>query len=256
MLRQSTARAATAGSIALLLLSLAPVPALAGAECVWGRCVNGEGTMRYPDGRMESGTWREGVLVRPRLKIQDERLASRQPGQCVRGNCMNGEGKREYPDGSLYEGSFSASQRDGKGVMTWPNRARFEGAWMADKRQGHGVLTDRFGGRYDGQWRDDARTRKGVYVGVDGSKYQGDYLGDLRHGYGVLTGVKGDRYVGQFRAGEIHGVGRGPVPTVACSRGIGARGASRVSSPSASGRSGRRRQCSRPVVEAACSVTA
>ncbi len=37
---------------------------VAAAECVWGNCQNGHGTLRYPDGRMERGIWKEGELVR------------------------------------------------------------------------------------------------------------------------------------------------------------------------------------------------
>ena len=35
----------------------------AAAECVWGNCENGRGTLRHPDGSLETGVWQDGKLI-------------------------------------------------------------------------------------------------------------------------------------------------------------------------------------------------
>jgi hypothetical protein len=53
----------------------------------------GEGEMRYNDGRKYKGGWRQGL--------------------------MHGKGRFEWPNGKVYEGEYHDDVKMGEGKMTW-----------------------------------------------------------------------------------------------------------------------------------------
>ncbi len=196
---------------------------VASAECVWGNCQNGRGTVKHPNGVLETGIWEDGKLVvsKGRADPVVPPSASRQPVDprrpkpsgssrsrgCVRGDCINGSGVRTYRDGSTYEGDFVRGVRHGSGVHRWRNGRRYDGHWAADRRHGYGVqiYPD---SKYQGTWYKGSPTREGVRTYRNGDRYVGDYKGERLHGRGTLTWANGDRYVGAFQQGEAHGVGK------------------------------------------------
>lgn len=208
--------------LSMLIGSWLPA-AVVSAECVWGNCQNGRGTVVRPDGVMETGIWKNGELVESKGRADpvvppaaskapvDPRRpsANREPRSqgCVRGSCSNGSGVRSYRDGSRYEGEFRGGARHGKGVLSWKDGRRYEGRWAADRRHGYGVQTYP-DGRYQGSWYKGVPTREGVRTYANGDRYVGDYKGERRHGQGTLTWANGDRYVGAFQNDLPHGEGR------------------------------------------------
>ncbi len=201
---------------------LAPASAWA-AECVWGNCQDGHGTLRHADGRMERGIWQNGRLVElirefapappqgratTRESAPSDRAAApeRRPPGCVQGHCRNGTGTRTYADGSTYEGEFLSGLRHGNGVQRWPDGRRYEGRWAADRRHGYGVQTYS-DGQYRGSWLKGDPTEKGLRSWRNGNRYVGEYRREVPHGRGRLSFADGSRYVGNFRQGEMHGEG-------------------------------------------------
>jgi hypothetical protein len=76
---------------------------------------HGQGTMYYPDGRVESGRWEYDKLVNALNNIHikstiiiiiiTKTIQASDPG-CVYGDCANGYGKYEWANGDYYIGNF------------------------------------------------------------------------------------------------------------------------------------------------------
>ena len=210
-------------SLALTVLAILGLAVSAQAECVWGNCQNGRGTVRHADGSMETGIWKDGKLavskgrsdpVRPPSSAGRHEPSKREPApraasrdkSCVRGDCSNGRGLRTYRDGSNYQGDFANGLRHGHGVRTSKSGNRYGGSWAAGRRHGFGVQTYP-DGEYRGTWYKGSPTREGVRTYRNGDRYVGEFRREKRHGRGTLTYANGDRYVGAFESDESHGAG-------------------------------------------------
>ena len=70
------------------------------ATCIEGNCIDGQGTMTYPDGAKYVGEWKDGELT--------------------------GQGTFTYFDGSVYVGEFKDHFFHGQGILTEPNGETFK----------------------------------------------------------------------------------------------------------------------------------
>ena len=73
---------------------------------------DGLGVFHFKDGRVQSGTWKDGLL--------------------------NGEGRTTYPSGSSYEGTHVAGKKSGRGILVFADGTKYEGEFVAGKMEGIG----------------------------------------------------------------------------------------------------------------------
>lgn len=106
--------------------------------------VQGEGTLRYPDGTKYIGTLRNGI--------------------------PDGRGYFRDADGDQYEGDVRMGERTGKAELLYRNGDDYNGGVKNGKRDGIGTMIWVLGGRYEGGWKDDRPhgTGKMVYAGDNG----------------------------------------------------------------------------------------
>jgi hypothetical protein len=98
--------------------------------------VQGEATLRMPDGGLYIGTVRNGV--------------------------PDGMGYFKDADSMQYEGEVHMGRRDGVADGLFPHGDRYKGQWKDGKPDGKGVMTYMLGGAYDGEWKNGKRDGKGV----------------------------------------------------------------------------------------------
>ena len=81
---------------------LGPVLCL-GAEgtCTHGNCIDGSGEMKYPDGKIYTGEFNNGM--------------------------REGQGKLLFTNGEVYTGGFSKDEPNGFGVHTYPTGEEYRG---------------------------------------------------------------------------------------------------------------------------------
>ena len=139
------------------------------------------GTMKYADGRIYTGHWKEGS--------------------------WDGQGKTIYPNGDSYEGGYEGDQRHGIGIYKWNDGRFFQGNFRNDQRNGHGVYKWPDGSTYVGGFLEGQRHGEGTYSFRDGSVYTGEWRRGIRHGIGEYHWVDGRIYKGQWVAGKAHGYG-------------------------------------------------
>jgi len=139
------------------------------------------GTMRYADGRVYSGRWKDGQ--------------------------WDGHGKTHYPNGDSYEGDYETDQRHGIGIYKWRDGRIFQGNFRNDQRNGHGVYKWPDGSTYVGGFLEGQRHGEGTYSFQDGSVYTGEWRRGIRHGIGEYHWVDGRIYKGQWVNGKAHGYG-------------------------------------------------
>ncbi|MEM6326227.1 MAG: PDZ domain-containing protein [Bacteroidota bacterium] len=185
---------------------------------------HGQGTMTYPDGRVETGTWREGAFVAVASQPSASQPAavpasaprrtdpadSAPTDVCTSGTCTDGTGTMRYASGQTFTGTF----RDGRpvrGLFTIFNGDTYDGELNAEARF-HGQALYTFGpGEYEGEtfqgtFANGAPT-SGTYTWADGQTYTGDWDGWVRTGQGVMKYVNGNVYDGGWRDGDRHGRG-------------------------------------------------
>lgn len=104
--------------------------------------IEGEATLRYPDGTLYIGTVVQGI--------------------------PDGRGYFRWTDGSQYEGDVRRAEIEGNGHMLFETGNDYNGQWKDGKRHGTGTETFILGGRYEGGWADDKPSGAGkiVYAGT------------------------------------------------------------------------------------------
>mmetsp|Transcript_10184 Transcript_10184/g.5262 ORF Transcript_10184/g.5262 Transcript_10184/m.5262 type:complete len:133 (+) Transcript_10184:143-541(+) len=92
--------------------------------CIEGDCVNGQGSMNWPDGSKYVGEWQEG----------DE----------------HGQGTLTYPKGSKYVGEWKGGKKHGQGTLTFPNGAKYVGEYIDGLPNRQGTFIQPDGWKYVG----------------------------------------------------------------------------------------------------------
>mmetsp|Transcript_19976 Transcript_19976/g.37299 ORF Transcript_19976/g.37299 Transcript_19976/m.37299 type:complete len:311 (-) Transcript_19976:580-1512(-) len=125
---------------------------------------HGFGVMKYTDGRIYSGHWKNGR--------------------------WHGNGRATFSNGDVFEGTYYEDQRHGQGVYRWVDGREFRGGFLNDQRSGHGVYTWPDGAVYDGEFVNGLREGHGKYTFHDGSVYEGGWKQGKYSGQGEVCNRK------------------------------------------------------------------
>nr|XP_020670133.1 alsin [Pogona vitticeps] len=167
---------------------------------------HGRGVLKWPDGRMYSGMFRNGLedghgeytVPNKILKKSDHYVGYWKEGK------MCGQGIYSYGTGEVYEGSFQDNMRHGHGLLrsgklTSSSPSMFIGQWVMDKKTGYGVFDDiTRGEKYMGMWQEDLCQGNGVVVTQFGLYYEGAFNSNKMMGVGVLLSEDDTVYEGEF----------------------------------------------------------
>jgi hypothetical protein len=93
-----------------------------------GYVPHGRGTMRYFNGSVYSGQWRNGK--------------------------MHGNGAIAWDDSSRYSGEWQDGKRTGYGTYTWPNGDTYVGRWKENQMFGEGIYYHHDGSVEKGFWKE------------------------------------------------------------------------------------------------------
>ncbi|TRZ00880.1 hypothetical protein DNTS_030251, partial [Danionella cerebrum] len=168
---------------------------------------HGKGTLKWPDGAVYSGTFRNGLedgfgeFIMPNATFNK---SERYQGHWKEGK-MHGFGTFWHASGEVYEGSFRENMRHGHGMLRSGKVASpssssvFVGQWVQGKRTGYGVCDDfSRGEKYMGIWLDDQRHGNGVVINQFGLYYEGNFCNNRMVGTGVLLCEDDTVFVGDF----------------------------------------------------------
>ncbi|XP_049335273.1 alsin isoform X1 [Astyanax mexicanus] len=167
---------------------------------------NGRGVLKWPDGRMYTGTFKNGledgygdyIVPNKNLNKSDHYQGHWKDGK------MHGFGNFRYATGELYEGSFQDNMRHGHGMLrsgklNSTSPSVFIGQWLHDKKTGYGVFDDiTRGEKYMGLWQEDLRQGNGVIVTQFGLYYEGAFSNNKMMGTGVLLSEDDTTFEGDF----------------------------------------------------------
>ena len=143
---------------------------------------HGTGVMKYSDGRIYSGEWKNGR--------------------------WHGRGRATFSNGDLFEGMYYEDQRHGDGVYQWSDGREFKGGFVNDQRSGHGEYSWPDGAKYVGEFQKGLRHGEGTYTFSDGSFYRGSWLNGKYHGKGECHWSDGRVYKGDWENGKANGYGK------------------------------------------------
>lgn len=167
---------------------------------------NGRGVLKWPDGRIYTGTFKNGLedgfgeFVAPNKTLSKN---DHYQGQWKDGK-MHGLGTYRYASGEVYDGSFQDSMRHGHGMLrsgklNTSSPSVFIGQWLQDKKTGYGVFDDiTKGEKYMGMWQDHLRQGTGVVVTQFGLYYEGAFKDNKMMGTGILVSEDDTTYEGEF----------------------------------------------------------
>ncbi|XP_017557690.1 alsin isoform X3 [Pygocentrus nattereri] len=167
---------------------------------------HGRGVLKWPDGRMYTGTFKNGledgygdyIVPNKTLNKNDYYQGHWKDGK------MHGFGTFRYATGEVYEGSFQDNMRHGHGMLrsgklNSTSPSVFIGQWLHDKKTGYGVFDDiTRGEKYMGLWQDDQRQGNGVIVTQFGLYYEGAFSNNKMMGTGVLLSEDDTTFEGDF----------------------------------------------------------
>ncbi|XP_023616051.1 alsin isoform X3 [Myotis lucifugus] len=167
---------------------------------------HGRGVLKWPDGKMYSGTFRNGLedgygeyrIPNKALSKEDHYVGHWKEGK------MCGQGVYSYASGEVFEGCFQDNMRHGHGLLrsgklTSSSPSMFIGQWVMDKKSGYGVFDDITSGeKYMGMWQDDVCQGNGVVVTQFGLYYEGNFHLNKMMGNGVLLSEDDTIYEGEF----------------------------------------------------------
>ncbi|XP_030614260.1 alsin-like isoform X3 [Archocentrus centrarchus] len=168
--------------------------------------VHGRGTMKWPDGRLYKGNFKNGLedgygeCVIPNKLLNK---ADTYQGQWREGK-IHGFGKYKYASGEVYEGCFCDGQRHGYGMLSSGKLAKtsssvFIGQWVHDTKTGYGVYDDiTRGEKYMGMWLDDQRYGNAVVITQHGVYFEGTFRENKMSGPGLLVSDDDTIFHGEF----------------------------------------------------------
>ncbi|XP_060683523.1 alsin isoform X1 [Hemiscyllium ocellatum] len=191
---------------------------------------HGKGVLQWPDGRMYTGDFRNGledgygeyILPNKAMKKNDHYQGHWKEGK------MQGHGIYKYATGEVYEGCFQDNMRHGHGLLrsgklTSSSPSMFIGQWAQDKKMGYGVFDDITrtpavkrpppARRVGWSWPWTSQAPSSAHLsdqpagGTGGEKYMGMWLDDIRHGNGVVVTQFGLYYEGAFSNNKMMGSG-------------------------------------------------
>lgn len=120
------------------------------AECIGGDCVNGQGTLKSPDGFKYIGKWKNGK--------------------------PHGQGTMTFPNGEKYVGELKEGEPHGQGTFTSPDEEQYVGE-RKDRRKHKGSMTTMtytlIGLKYVGEWKNGKPHGQGIYTYADGTSKTG-----------------------------------------------------------------------------------
>ncbi|XP_047011887.1 alsin isoform X3 [Ictalurus punctatus] len=167
---------------------------------------HGSGTMKWPDGRVYCGTFKNGLedgfgdCMMPRQTINKY---DRYKGHWKEGK-MHGFGTYWYATGEVYEGLFQENLRHGHGMLSSGRLASFSssvfvGQWVQDKKTGYGIFDNiTKGEKYMGMWLEDQRQGTGVVITQFGLYYEGEFSNNKMMGNGLLLCDDDTFFEGEF----------------------------------------------------------
>ncbi|XP_063067833.1 alsin isoform X2 [Engraulis encrasicolus] len=167
---------------------------------------HGRGVVKWPDGRVYTGTFKNGLedgFGEYILPSKNANKSDHYQGNWKEGK-MHGFGTYRYATGEVYEGCFQDNMRHGHGMLrsgklNSSSPSVFIGQWHADRKCGYGVLDDiTRGEKYMGQWQDDLRHGNGVIVTQFGLYYEGGFSNNKMMGSGVLLSEDDTSFEGEF----------------------------------------------------------
>ncbi|MEE6490137.1 hypothetical protein FKM82_015786 [Ascaphus truei] len=175
-----------------------------------GRWLNGKphgkGILSWPDGRIYSGTFRNGLedgFGEYQIPSKTFNKPDSYQGHWKEGK-MCGHGTYRYANGEVFEGCFQDNARHGHGLLrsgklTSSSPSMFIGQWVMDKKTGYGVFDDiTRGEKYMGMWQDELRQGNGLVVTQFGLYYEGAFSLNKMMGCGVLLSEDDTVYEGEF----------------------------------------------------------
>ncbi|XP_029696280.1 alsin isoform X2 [Takifugu rubripes] len=167
---------------------------------------NGRGVLKWPDGRIYTGTFKNGLedgfgeFIAPNKTLSKSDFYE---GHWKDGR-MHGLGTYRYANGEVYDGSFQDNMRHGHGMLrsgklNTSSPSVFIGQWLQDKKAGYGVFDDiTKGEKYMGMWQDNQRHGTGVVVTQFGLYYEGTFKENKMMGTGILVSEDDTMYEGEF----------------------------------------------------------
>lgn len=161
---------------AFLVAALIWCPEGALCECIKGDCLNGQGTMTYP----ESKNFKQYT------------------GQFKSGK-REGEGTMIGLSGDTYVGKWHNDRPDGHGILTYPDSQQFKkynGEFKNGTKDGQGVLTFSDGRKFMGQWKTETTVKKGPAPKKFGEAATAKYLWYKRYAVGTMLFPDGKKEEG------------------------------------------------------------
>jgi hypothetical protein len=99
---------------------------------------HGIGIMKYSDGRIYQGGWKNGQ--------------------------WHGDGRASFSNGDMFMGLYHEDQRHGEGWYKWSDGREYKGGFVNDQRAGHGIYVWPDGARYIGEFQNGLRNGEGTYT--------------------------------------------------------------------------------------------
>jgi hypothetical protein len=99
---------------------------------------HGTGVMKYSDGRVYNGEWKDGR--------------------------WHGKGRAAFSNGDVFDGMYCEDQRHGLGIYQWNDGREFTGGFVNDQRSGQGEYTWPDGAKYSGEFDKGLRHGEGTYT--------------------------------------------------------------------------------------------
>ncbi len=133
------------------------------SECK-GNCIDGSGTMKWPNRDMYVGEWKNGKFHGVGTLIWANGI--KYTGDWKNG-IEDGKGTVTWPNGTKYIGERYNAKAHGKGTMIWPNGDMYVGEWKDDKKHGLGKMTWLDGNFFEGTWKNDFEDRSETFLTSD-----------------------------------------------------------------------------------------